>query len=431
MSDDIRKKSLRDLLPKEDFDQVARRPAAKRKAPAEVFESSEPRLADRYNFNEDRPERKKARPSLLLWLCVLVILVFSGYYLSTFLAKATLTITPRQSMAKIDGQFEASKAPAAGIEYSVIKLSDSAQSSIPANGQTNVSSKAKGTVVITNNFSSATQKLLAGTRLTSSTGLIFRLDKAVVVPAKGKNISVTVTADAAGANFNVPAGEFKIVGFKGTAKYDGFVVKSATAMSGGAQGVVAVVAAADRTKAVSQATMEIKNRLVKKAELQIPKDYIMYPDGKMFTVTDSISNGSASSSANLTVSVQMIAILLNTKNLSESLAAKHFTTENVDGVMISDPAALSFKLLGKEQFDINKTNSIDFELSGTPNFVWPLDTGALKNKLSGKRFKDRDTIFAATPNIYRAVAVIRPFWVLNFPANPSRITVKLSSTTTQ
>jgi len=429
--DDVRKKSLRELLPKEEFEQIARRPNSSRRKT-----NSETPIESRKTFEAldgpvDGEYRREKHSSLLLWICLGIIVIVGGYYVSTIFAGATLTITPRQSVVKLDEQFEAGKAPAIGIEYSVIQLNDIEQVSVPASGQVKVESKAKGMVTISNNFSTATQKLLAGTRLEGAGGLIFRLDKAITVPGKGKNgsISANVTADAIGPSYNIAPGTFKIVGFKGSPKYDGFTVRSNTAMSGGASGMTSVIKDEDKARGVLEAQTKIKDRLVNKAQLQIPKNYIMYPDGEMLSYSETVSSISGSSTALVTVKGQMVALLFNVKNLSQYLATKQFTDESVEGIMISNPTVLTFKLANKEQFDINKTNTVRFNLSGDANFVWPLDTATLKNKLAGIKFRNRDTVFSATPNIYRATAVIRPFWVINFPSNPSKITIKQVSQT--
>jgi|GEM_PF-1570514 len=431
MNNDIHKKSLKELLPKEDFEQVTRHTTSSRRKTNPEVPAETRKTFETGDYVDERPYRAKRNPSALLWICVGIVVIVGGYYLSTIFAKATLTITPRQSVATIDGQFQAGKAPASGIEYSIIKLEDSEQVSVPASGQMKVESKAKGTVTITNNFSTASQKLISGTRLEGAGGLIFHLDKTIIVPGKGKagSVSATMTADAAGANYNLAPGNFKIVGFKGSSKYDGFIVKSGSSMAGGASGMVAVIKDEDKAKGVSEVEAKIKDRLMNKAQLQIPKDYLMYPDGEIFSYSEAVASSNGSSTAKITVQAQMIAILFNAKNLSHYLASQQFTNESVEGVMIEKPTDLNFTLANKDQFDINKTNSINFTLSGKANFIWPLDLASLKAKLAGIKFRDRDTVFSATPNIYRATAVISPFWVMNFPGDQGRITIKQLSQT--
>ena len=428
--DEVRKKSLKEVLPKKGLELAGRKTATSRRHKIDTAEEYTP--ASDIPKKISRPQRQPSRPiSYLTWACVLVGLIVGGYYLSSLFASVTVKITPRHLPVAVAGTFEANRAPAEGIEFSVIKLEDSIDREIPATGQAKIETKASGIVTITNNYSTAAQKLVAGTRLETN-GLIYRLDSSITVPGQTKNgttvspgaISTKVTASEAGEKYNIGASTFKIVGFKGTPRYDKFTVKAKTNIAGGKVGLVSTVNAADKSKAIAQMQGELKDKVVTKAKLQIPKDFLFFDDGVITTFSDEVKTG-ATSTATLSAKVTMIAILFNTKNISRHFAAEQLKDEPIDGIKISNLPTLKFKLLDKEKFDFEKTNKISFTLDGNADLVWPINATDLKAKLAKTAVRDKDKIFAQYPAVHRAEATVRPPWVLSFPGNHDKINIKI------
>lgn len=103
--------------------------------------------------------------------------------------------------------------------------------------------KARGKVIIYNEFGSESQPLVSTTRLETANGFIFRLTQGVTVPGMteigGKKepgaIEAEVIADQAGDTFNITPTTFTIPGFKGSAKYSKFSAKSLVTMTGGSK----------------------------------------------------------------------------------------------------------------------------------------------------------------------------------------------------
>jgi hypothetical protein len=429
--DEVRKKSLREVLPKKDLELAGKKANPGRRQKIDI--SEEPNTPKSFSSFNLSGRRLFSKMSYLAWACIAVIAIVGGYYLSTLFATVTVKITPRQETVTIAGSFEASRAPADGIEFSVIKLEETATKQVPASGQVKVETKATGVVTITNNYSTAAQKLVAGTRLETKTGLIFKLDNTITVPGQSKkgsvitsgSISVKVTASAIGSQYNVGMTSFKIVGFKGTPRYDKFAVQTKTAIAGGKQGLENVVKEADRIATANSLQLELKDQVSKKAKLQIPKDFIIFDDGVIISYTDQIQNGTTDGVAIVSVKATMIALLFDLKNLSQYFVEKQLKNETIGGIKISNPQSLVFKLQNKDKFDFEKTNKILFTLDGKANLVWPIDTTSLKSKLLSTAIRNKDKVFADYSAIYRAEAVVRPPWILFFPDNQDKINIKL------
>lgn len=148
--------------------------------------------------------------------------------------------------------------------------------------------RARGTVSIYNSFSSSPQPLVANTRLQDANGKIFRLTSAVVVPGarvEGGKISPTsiqaaVLADEPGDSYNIGPAEFRIPGFRGTARYDGFSARSDEAFLGGFEGQARTVTATDLSQASQELTKRLVEEIVAELKSKIPSDAdFILPDG--------------------------------------------------------------------------------------------------------------------------------------------------------
>ncbi|MCX6713166.1 MAG: hypothetical protein NTY66_03105 [Candidatus Vogelbacteria bacterium] len=427
--DGVRKKSLKEVLPKSELPTTVRRGTVRkgRGIEAEVVSVPPP---DRAPVRSELPVRDRRRKNNLgLYLVGTLILLAVGYFLSVVFSSAIVKITPRSSRQAVDGRYEASLGPANGLEFSVMKLDQTISKPVAASSQVKTRSRAKGTVTIANLYSSASQKLVAGTRLSADDGKIYRLDSSITVPglsnSGGKvvpgSIKTAITADNIGPAYNQSNLKMKIVGFQGTAKYDKFTVSGEA--TGGSDGLSTVVSEADKQQAIQAAQTELRESLQKKALAQIPKDYFIFPQGIDIKYSSRVRAESASSSV-IEVTGQLNALMFNQDKIAQTIAGRLFPNEAVEGVQL-DLSGIVFALLGSDVASAATAGKITFTLAGPGNFVWPVDKNELAQRLKGIKFSQRDAIFSTYPNIYRIEARIKPFWIRSFPANPRKIIIQL------
>jgi len=426
--DEVRKKSLKELLPKNGIGLAPKKTTGVRRKKIEDERYDLPAQAGSPSIiSSGYAPRAGKRVSMFVWFCILLVVLAGGYFLSTKLARATVKISPRQATFNVTGQFSAAKAPVtSGLEFSVIKLEETKEMTVTATEQKRVETKAGGKVTITNNYSSAPQRLVASTRLSAPDGAIFRLIDSVTVPGSGGQVTVLVTADIAGKAGNIAPTSFKIVGFKGTAKYDKFAVSSDKDFTGGQSGLVNLISESERKKAEASLQADLKIAISKKAKLQIPADYIIFDDGMIFDFTSRQKENVASSSeAVLEGQMSLIAVLFKSSNLSGYLALRQNPDEPVEGLKVANLTDLQFQWLDKEKFDADRSKTINFKLTGNAKLIWPIKTEEIKSKLAGLSFTESDTVFKSYPNIYRAEASISPFWLKSFPLQTEKINVEL------
>lgn len=156
--------------------------------------------------------------------------------------------------------------------------------------------KSQGTIEIFNAFSSSPQTLVTGTRFQDPSGKIFRLEKGVIITGAGveegkiipTSVKAKVAADAPGESYNIEPSEFRIPGFRGTPKYQGFYAKSAEKFGGGFEGQARVVTADDLKRASEDTTKVLSEELRLDLEKRIPADpdLLAPPGGREIAVLE-------------------------------------------------------------------------------------------------------------------------------------------------
>lgn len=186
-------------------------------------------------------------------------------------------------------------------------------------GTKQVEGKSGGTVALTNK-SNAPQALVATTRLLSSGGILFRLDKSVVVPAGG-TIDAMVHADKPGVTGDIAPSHFTIPGLNVT-KQAQIYADSKVAFMGGVQSV-AVVSKAELQTSIDALKEEITNDAKEMLRAQAGTGF----DGEVFTadITNqktSIQPDTESKSYDITLTVKIVGVFYDRTAL-EQLFSQH------------------------------------------------------------------------------------------------------------
>ena len=210
----------------------------------------------------------------LLILLALIIIGAASVAGFTYFSSAKVSISPKQQIIKVDGIMLAKKDPKTTLElpYEVVSINQTATENVSTIAGAYVQEKAKGTVTLYNSFSVTAQKLVAGTRLKNSKGLIYKLDAAVTIPGykkvNGKTVAgsadAKVTADQAGDIYNGKladlSGDFTIVAYEGTPKASTLYGRLKTDFTGGYVGKSMEVA----PEVASSTEKSLKDEVTKK-----------------------------------------------------------------------------------------------------------------------------------------------------------------------
>lgn len=299
---------------------------------------------------------------------------------------------------------------------------------LPKNSVKKVSKKAEGTIMIYNNNGTASQKLIKGTRFTSSAGKIFRIQESVTVPGKNGNtagsVSARVVADAEGEEYNVGPTRFSIPGFKGSPKFNTFYAESSKAMTGGSSGKSSEVSDLDMEKGKVTLKENIDKALLKKLESDVPDGFVFNKD---MTVTDYSSMDlidSDNTTATYSINATGTSIYLKKELLIQKIVEK---TESIDNknASVEIREAKDFIISVLDPTEINDPNKpIRVIVTGTANVVFNPSKEKIVEFLTGKEKSSLEDMTKNIQFVESASSVVRPFWASKFPNNPAKINVE-------
>ncbi len=262
---------------------------------------------DRQSVSGEQSSVSHVLKKILIAAVALLFLAGAGIAAYLFLPKATLFVALKRDLFKeVDGKIKADvkntevdyqnkTIPARLIEKEgLITLSHKG-----TGNKTISSQKAKGVIIIYNEFSSASQSLVATTRFKDTEGKIFRLTRGVVVPGvteiSGKKqpgvIEAEVVADEAGSQYNINPTTFTIPGFEGGSKFEKIYARSTKPMAGGGSGTAGQEGLVVSKEDISVAKSKTEAELLKKLSEEIKKeageeDYIVF-QAKETTILES------------------------------------------------------------------------------------------------------------------------------------------------
>ena len=218
-------------------------------------------------------------------------LLLLAILLSTVFARVTVSVKPKVENLVLEGITVVFDTAASRVETlqkvlpaERLEFSQTLSEEFDATGIKTVEEKARGKASLFNQFSSSPQSLVAGTRFATDSGAIFRIPKGVVIPGakivEGKiipqSVEVEIVADRAGEEQNI-TGEttLKIVGFKGTPKYDGFYAVAKNGFGGGFRGEAKVATEEDISRARIAVTEKMQAAIAGELQKKVPPGFTL------------------------------------------------------------------------------------------------------------------------------------------------------------
>lgn len=319
------------------------------------------------------------------------------------------------------------------IPLRLIEVEKDISESFPGTGQASVSDKrARGMVVLSNEYGPDAQPLVATTRLETSDGKIFRLVKGVTVPGTKKGdddsavpgtIDAEVVADKAGDEYNIDPTTFTIPGLKGGPKFEKISASSEKAFVGGgsSDSEIASVSADD----VLRAKESFEEKLPELLRTEIEKD--LEPDEKILDgaiLSEMLSSGAfpgvgaVAPSFDYRARVSVRALVFSDADMREvSAPALGEGTEPLDinvEYTVPRPDFTAKSLLVKARVSLSKNQDIDVE--------------GVKKSILGKNVADIQGIFVNFPNIQKIEVVFWPkFMTSRIPSRAEQVRVHVEA----
>ncbi len=382
-----------------------------------------------YKYEFDEPKKKSKK---VLYTCIGVLLILVAFGISAFFKSAKVTITPKNQTVDLNSTFSAKKdLSSGGLGFQIVTVSKDIEKNVESTGESMVQTKARGTIVIYNSYSSQSQKLIATTRFETEEGLIFRLIDPVTVPGtsikSGKTVAgsveVLVEADKTGAEYNVGLKDFTIPGLKGDPKYTKIYARSKTEMTGGFSGMQKTVSKEVLSQSENELEDSLKASLAKDITTQIPSDFVLYPTSLVYKFDPVTNINGSNGGAVLKKHGTATAVIFDKGILSRTLLAELVPSAVNDVVKVINLDDLDFAFASGTTSSLNTANSITFSLKGSPHFVWVFDENKIKSELLGLSKNQAKNIIVKYPTIKEAWIETQPFWNQTIPTDPNKVTL--------
>ena len=379
---------------------------------------------------ESDPNVPKSRHTL--WFVAFIAVIFFIFALSYLFSKAEIAINPKIRDVALNENLSASlKGNASDLSFDLVVISGEETKMVRATEEKEVSEKARGTVVIYNNYSSVSQILDIDTRLEGSNSKIYKTEKKIVVPGMIKNgtpgsIEVKIYAAEGGEAYNSPPLDFTIFGFKGSPKYSKFYARSKGDITGGFRGKSHIVSKEDKINAINELQSALKEKLSKEATEQIPSGFILFKDAISLYMEDIEDTEFLSPSDTFPIKQKgtLYGILFEEKQLTKKIAEDAIEKYDGSEVFVLNIRDLVFSLsspVGLQNFSGLK--DINFNLSGATKIVWKLDVDKLRADLLKISKKDFNQVLLQYPNISSAKLSLSPIWKRSIPDKPENIEI--------
>lgn len=362
----------------------------------------------------------------------LVIIACGMFLFSVYFSKASVEIIPGKASVPVEVSLNVKKSASSGIPFEIIVTKGTETKQVNATGSKSLSVKASGKIVVYNNYSGATQKLVKGTRFVASNGKTYRIQSDIIVPGKAGNvpgsIEVMVYADQAGAEYNTGLSDFTVPGFKGDPRYDKFYGRSKMEIMGGFSGMASVASDEDIAGAKISVERSLKEDLLRDASSQVPDGYILYKDAVQISFEDIKDTSSNPKIVTLGENGTLVGVLLKKDSISSEIAKKISAGENkLPPFAVDSIEGLAFSFASNTPSVDAKTKEISFSLSGNVGITYDVDTPSLKNNLVGKSRGDFSSVLSGYSSIKGArITSFQPIWNRHFPDKAEKISITIA-----
>ncbi len=382
------------------------------------------------------PKQISSSKNPIKWILLTFIIIFAvisaAWVASIYFSKATFTIIPKKYPISVNGTYIAQSTNGT-LTYELITLSSSASTTVQSTNSSSVSTKAQGTVTFYNE-NRESQRLVAGTRLSTPNGTIYRITDSVTIPAKttkAGTLTVSVIADKAGEGSNLLKNDatfdLRAVGFKGTERYNTVYAKVNSDIIGGFVGSKKIVPSSTLASTGDLLKKQITQDLLERAKKSIPEDHIMYDDVKSISFTEPKVSGDSSDQATVSIQGTLIGIFFSKNQLVERLAGKEviekFGSFSYENNGLDD---LEISIANVKDFSPQKKNSLILKIKGDLELIGLIPVDDIRKKLAGAELNKTDSILKAySPVIESGSGELIPPWS-KVPKDINRISVVIN-----
>lgn len=354
-------------------------------------------------------------------LITLLIWMFGIAPAATVVITASTTPLPVSGSVKLGGT--AATDFSAGVVSSVSQQEKKDETvEFDATGQKDLGTAATGTVRFSTSDAATAingATIPAGTRLTSSSGLVFTTDEAVAINSTNyTNAQVGITASSGGANYNGASGSMS----GAPSKISAAIVGST---SGGTTNIVKVVSAEDIERAngqlIGKSTDEQKAALTKKfTDGEIIVDGSFTVERGTATSSPAVDQEAPTGKATLTVPTTYTLQAVAKDELDSYLKASLESKINKDTQKIYSTGVDDATLTNYRKDD----DAIIATLNATGEVGPKINEEQIKEQVKGKKYGEVQQGLEAIEGIQEVDVQFSYFWVRTIPNNTDKIKIE-------
>lgn len=373
---------------------------------------------------------QKGRSGRGLWYVAGLCILFLVFSLSFVFSKASVEITPKNGTFPINKSLTATKDSGSGLSFEMVVLEGEESAEITASDKTYVERKATGQVRIFNDHGSSEQKLLIDTRLETEDGKIYKTKVATTVPGQktvnGDStpgfVDVEVYADQPGETYNIEEGTtLKIIGFRGTPKYDTFYAETITAVEGGIKGEVFDVSEETKESKIDELKKEVKASLIGTIRNELPEGFVLY-EGSTITVFDSVEQEQGENSVSFKQKANVYAFVFKKEDLEKEMVKN--SVQNEGSVRVTNIEDLNVGLVDSGNIQPETVSEISIKIEDNLNVVWDIPEEEIIEAISGIKERDFEKTMAEfRDSIEKADLDLKPIWRSNLPDKSNQIKI--------
>lgn len=412
------------------------------KEPIKKVEAKDSGFSD-YTHNTKRmsltPRSSDKRPvgGFLKVIFLLSLIIGIIYWVGVFFNSAYVNITAKHQNIEYEAKvFNADRKNSANVvDFEIMIESEKKLKNYILTESKEVSSKATGTIILYNEFSTKSEKLSQGTYISDQDGKTYRLNNTVTIPGykldKQKKIpgqvEVSITSFLAGENYNGAPDKFTVNSYKGTTKHSKIYGKLKTELVGGLQGIVYYISEEDKVKIQNIAESSLRDELYNKLKALLPSGYILYPEAIKFSYIIDENILSETAEAKIPIEGKISAILLKEDSLIKNIirvSLPEADKNEIPEIVIKGIKNLKFNFVTETIID-KSTENFQFALTGNLEAVWNPNKEIIKSKLAGLHKDMVLSVFRENKGITKSMVKIFPPWGKHLPKNPSKINIKI------
>ncbi|MEK7175488.1 MAG: hypothetical protein AAB693_01645 [Patescibacteria group bacterium] len=393
---------------------------------------------------EDLKTTKNKKPRSLLWLIASISLIALFFGFSSLFSRAEITIEPKiESLILNDTFFATKNSSNTDLFFDSIAIPGEITLLVKDVEEKEVFEKAKGKIILYNNFSSNPAKFAANTKLEGSNGKIYRIKEKIKIPGIIKNIpgsiEVEIYADEVGEEYNSNPIDFKILNFAGSPKYSKFYGRSSKKITGGLSGKSIILSDSQKIATLKELKSKLQEKLFKEAINKIPNNFVLFENSILLETNEEIIfepntlNATGileNNTATIKLKGKLYGFLFSKDKLGEKILESKIKNFNYnDNIEISNLDSLKFKFILKPENQpatFNDLKEFNFNLNGELKFFEKINTNNFISEILGIKKKNLNKVLVKYPNILSVNLKISPFWNKSLPAKFEKIKLTIN-----